>query len=162
MLVEDLVNVSNKYSWKSWGKQFLFRTSCPCRCFNLGKSHKIINLHLCVCRMRAPLGAEPTFPPEPRWCRSWRRWSGRTWSSMTWCCSSSGRSSCAPGTSTTAHSGLSSSCPCTTWRSVRSALLIPATRYQSCGAHGGICGEFAGKSPEKMSPFCKESSDLEP
>lgn len=50
----------NKCSWKSWGKQFLFRTSCPCRCFSLGKSGNIINWHLCVCRMRASLGAEPT------------------------------------------------------------------------------------------------------
>lgn len=118
---------------------------------------------LCVCRMRASLGAEPTFvPSELRWCRSWRRWSGRTWSSMTWCCSSWGPCSCAPGMSTTARWGQSSWCHCTTWRSVRSALLTPVTRYQSCGTDGGIYGEFSGESPEKMSPFCKESSDLEP
>lgn len=45
---------------KSWSKQFLFRTSHPCRCFNPPNT---INSHLCVSRMKASLVSEATFFP---------------------------------------------------------------------------------------------------
>lgn len=154
----------HKCSWKSWSKQFLFRTSCPCRCFSLGKSRDTINLHfvcvwnesICWCwalisSTLSSGGAEAD--PDDREERE-ALWYGAA----------------VPEDVVPSHQ----ECPLlhaegraphvTAWPGDQWDLHCwPLSQgINRVGQMGGIYGEFSGKSPEKMSPFCRENSDLEP